>query len=129
MAEPTSVSQTSRRWTVIASGLLVLGLALIVIYTRPSAFLSPLAIVVLAAIGLAAVLLQLRVYNRGQSQPVRAPMALNVLSILFAVAALFADFLRLSPQVAQIMALGAIVGFSISSAIILHGFRKREPAE
>ncbi len=128
MVEPTSVHPTSRRWTVIASGLLCLGLALIVMYTRPSAFLSPLAIVVVAAIGLAAVLLQLQFYNRGQSRPVRAPMWLNVVSILCAVGALFADFLRLSSQVAQTMALGAIVGFSITSAIILHGFRKRDSA-
>ncbi|SRR5579862_1147591 len=124
MPEPIPAVPQSRRWTVIASGLLCLGLALIVIYTRPSAFLSPLAILVLAAIGMAAVLLQLRFYNRQQSRPVHAPVWLNVLSIIFALTALFADFLHLSPLVAQTIALGAIGGFSVSSAIILHSFRK-----
>ncbi len=127
MPEPTSTHPKSRRWTVIASGLLCLGLALVVIYTRPSAFLSPHAVVVVAAIGLAAVLLQLRLYNRQQSVPVRAPVWLNVLGVLFALVALFADFLRLSSSAAQLMALGAVGSFSISSTIILHAFRKRRP--
>jgi len=123
--EPASSNPKSRRWTVIASGLLCLGLAVVVIYTRPSAFLSPLAIVVVAAIGLAAVLLQLRFYNRQQSQPLRAPTWLNLLGIVCALAAVFGDFLRLSAPVAQLMALGAVGVFSVSSAMILHGFRKR----
>ena len=36
-----SQSRVARRWTVIASGLLLLALALVVIYTGPSAFYSP----------------------------------------------------------------------------------------
>jgi len=115
----------SRRWTVIASGLLCCGLGVVVIYTRRSAFFSPLSVVVVAAIGLAAVLLQLRFYNREHSTPVQAPMWLNVLGILFALAALFADFLKLSGPMAEAMALGAIGSFAISSALILHAFRKR----
>jgi len=79
---------------------------------------------VVAAIGLAAVLVQLRFYNRQQSQPVHAPVWLNVIGILFAVVALFSDFLHLGWQVGQMMALGAVGSFSISSAIILHAFRK-----
>lgn len=118
----------SRRWTVIASGLLCLSLALIVIYTRPTAFLSPLAVVVLSAIGLAAVLLQLRFYNREQSKPVRAPVWLNILGIVCALAAVFADILHLNGQMAGVMALGAIIIFSISSTVILHGFRKNRTA-
>ena len=109
---------------MIASGLLCLGLAVIVIYTRPSAFLSPLAVVVVSAIGMAAVLLQLRFYNRQQSKPVRAPVWLNVLGILCAMAALLADVLHVNPQMAGVMALGAIMVFSISSAMILHAFRR-----
>lgn len=124
MPDSTSTNAKSRRWTVIASGLLCLSLALIVIYTRPSAFLSPLAVVVLSAIGLAAVLLQLRLYNREQREPVRAPAWLNVLGIACALAALFADILHLSGQMAGVMALAAIGIFSISSTIILHAFRK-----
>jgi len=119
-----NVGRRSRRWTVIASGLLCGLLALVVIYTRPGAFYSPIAVMVVAAIGLAAVLLQLRFFNRQQSRPVQAPVWLNVLGILFALAALFSDLLHLSWQLGQIMALGAVGSFSISGAIILHAFRK-----
>jgi uncharacterized membrane protein len=117
-------SGKSRRWTVIASGLLCGLLALVVIYTKPNAFYSPIAVMIVAAIGLAAVLLQLRFYNREQSQPLHAPLWLNVLGIVFALAALFSDVLRLRGAVAQMMPLGAIAAFSISSAIVLHAFRK-----
>jgi hypothetical protein len=44
-------STVARRWTVIASGLLLLALALVVIYTEPNAFDSPVALVVVSAIG------------------------------------------------------------------------------
>jgi ABC-type Mn2+/Zn2+ transport system permease subunit len=115
----------SRRWTVIASGLLCCGLGVVVLYTRRSVFFSPLSVVVVAAIGLAAVLLQLRFYNREHSIPVHAPMWLNVLGVLFALTALFADILRLSGPLAEVMALGAVGSFSISSGLILHAFRKR----
>jgi drug/metabolite transporter (DMT)-like permease len=118
----------SRRWTVIASGLLCCGLGVVVLYTRRSAFSSPLAVVVVAAIGLAAVLLQLRYYNREHSKPVHAPVWLNLLGVLFALAALLADVLGLSWQMAQVMALGAVGCFAISSGLILHAFRKRRGA-
>jgi uncharacterized membrane protein len=121
---PTSSSK-SRRWTVIASGLLCGLLALVVIYPKSNAFRSPVAVVVVAAIGLVAVMLQLRFYNRDRSQPVRAPLWLNILGIAFALGALFSDILHLSSDMAQLMALGAIGSFSISSAVILHAFRKR----
>jgi len=114
----------SRRWTVILSGLLCGLLALVVIYTKPGAFYSPIAVMIVAAIGLAAVLLQLRFFNRQQSQPVHAPVWLNVIGIVMATLALFSDFLHLSWQLGLIMALGAVGSFSISSAIILHAFRK-----
>jgi drug/metabolite transporter (DMT)-like permease len=115
----------SRRWTVIASALLCCGLGLVVIYTRRSAFFSPLAVVVVAAIGLAAVLLQLRYYNREHSKPVRAPVWLNVVGVLFALTALLSDFMGLSGQMAEVMALGAVGSFAISSTMILAAFRKR----
>jgi uncharacterized membrane protein len=118
----------SRRWTVITSALLCCGLGVVVIYTKRSAFFSPLAVVVVAAIGLAAVLLQLRFYNRGQSTPVQAPMWLNILGVGFALIAFFADFLRLTSQLAELFALGAVGSFAISSAMILHAFRKRRMA-
>jgi len=115
----------SRRWTVIASGLLCCGLGVVVMYTKRSAFSSPLAVVVVAAIGLAAVLLQLRYYNREHSNPVHAPVWLNLAGVLFALAALLSDFLGLSWQMSQVMALGAVGSFSISGGLILHAFRKR----
>jgi uncharacterized membrane protein len=114
-----------RRWTVIASGLLCGVLALVVLYTNRSAFFSPLAVVVVGAIGLAAVLLQLRFHNRQQTNVVHPPVWLNVVGILLALAALFGDLLRLSPQLTETLALGAVGSFAISSAIILHAFRKR----
>ncbi|HXM68057.1 MAG TPA: hypothetical protein VN911_15090, partial [Candidatus Acidoferrum sp.] len=48
------------RSTIVAAGLLLGALALVVIYTGRGAFLSPVALVVIAAIGVAALLLQLR---------------------------------------------------------------------
>jgi len=110
---------------VIASGLLCCGLGVVVMYTKRSAFFSPLAVVVVAAIGLVAVLLQLRYYNREHSNPVHAPVWLNIIGVLFALAALLSDFLGLSWQMAQVMALGAVGSFAISGALILHAFRKQ----
>src|SRR5438445_12095141 len=103
---PNSTSP-SRRWTVIAAGLLIGALTLVVTYTNRSAFLSPLAVVVISAIGLAAVLLQLR-FRRDLTSAVHAPVWLNVLGLLFGLPALFADFLRLGSQVAEIMAPGPV---------------------
>jgi hypothetical protein len=122
---PVPASPKSRRWSVIASGLLCVGLGVVVMYTKRSMFSSPLAVVVVAAIGLAAVLLQLRYYNREHSHTVRAPMWLNVVGVLFAVSALFSDLLRLSWQMAQVMALGAVGSFAISGGLILRAFRKQ----
>ena len=110
---------------MIASGLLCAALAVVVIYTRRGAFLSPLAVVVVAAIGLAAALLQVRFYNRERHTPVRSPMWLNLLGIVFALAAVFAGSLGFGSEVAQIMALGAVASFGVSGAIILHAFRKQ----
>ena len=83
---PEASTAASRRWTVIASGLLILAIALVVLYASRSAFHSPLAVVVLSAIGFVAVLLQLRL----RPNPVRAPRWLNVAGIVCAVCALFA---------------------------------------
>lgn len=113
---------------MIASGLLCGALALVVIFTTRRAFFSPLAVLVVAAIGLAAVLLQLRLRNRDQAHAVHPPFWLNVVGILCAVAALFADLLRLGSELTQVLALTAIGSFAISSAIILHAFRKQRIA-
>ena len=113
-----------RRWTVLASGLLCGLLALVVIFTKRSAFFSPVAVVVVAAIGSAAVLLQLRLRNRDQARAVHPPVWLNLLGIVFALVALFADLLHLKPEMTQLMALVAVGTFGVSGAIVLHAFRK-----
>ncbi len=122
---PEASSVASRRWTVIASGMLVLALALVVLYASRSAFHSPLAVVVLAAIGFVAVLLQLRL----RPNSVRAPRWLNVAGIVFAICAVFADRLRLSANLSQVTALGAVGCFGISSFIMLDGIRKSRVAQ
>jgi hypothetical protein len=114
-----------RRWTVIASGLLCGALALIVLFTNRGAFFSPLAVVVMGAVGLAAVLLQLRLQNRDQSQPARSPAWLNILGIFFALAAFLGDLMHLGPQLTEALALGAVASFGVSGVIILRSFRKR----
>jgi hypothetical protein len=114
----------SRRGTVVAAGLLLLALALVVIYTSRAAFFSPLALVVVAAIGLAALLLQLRL-RKGLSATVRAPLWLNVLGLIFALAAVFADRLHLGVNLMQVAALLAILCFAISGIVVLHAMRRR----
>jgi uncharacterized membrane protein HdeD (DUF308 family) len=127
---PDAISNSSstpktRRWSIFAAGLLLLALALVVIYTSRSAFLSPLALVVVAAIGLAALLLQLRL-RKDLRASVRAPLWLNVLGLVFAIAAVFADFVRLSPNLLLIAALGAVVCFGISGSSVLHALRRKK---
>ena len=118
-------SNATRRWTVIASGLLVLALALVVIYTRPSAFLSPIALVVVSAIGLAALLLQLRF--RRDLPEVRSPLWLNILGVLFAATSLMGDYLHLTHPMLDAMAFGAVGCFGISGTLILHALRRQTP--
>jgi uncharacterized membrane protein len=116
-----------RRWSIVAAGLLLAALALVVIYTSRSAFFSPLALVVVAAIGLAALLLQLRLRrdrDKDLNSSVRAPLWLNVLGLIFAVAAVFADILRLSGNLLLIAALGAVLCFAVSGTTVLHALRK-----
>src|SRR6478609_8503397 len=96
----------SRRWTVIASGLLCGALAVVVLFTNRGAFFSPLAVVVMGAVGFAAILLQIRLQSPDQA-PSNSPAWLNVLGILFALAAFFADLLHTRPQITEALALGA----------------------
>jgi hypothetical protein len=107
---------------VIASGLLLLALALVVIYTGPNAFFSPVALVVVTAIGLAALLLQ--VWFRRDLPNVRPPLRLNVLGILFALTSLFADYLRLTRRSLEVVAFAAVVCFGISGSLILRSLRR-----
>ena len=87
--------------------------------------MSPLALVVVAAIGLAALLLQLRL-RKDLSSPVRAPLWLNVLGLLFAISAVLADILHLSSSVMMVSALGAVVCFAISGITVLRTLRKKQ---
>ena len=124
----TAPNQTSppkpRRWTIVAAGFLLLALALVVIYTSRGAFLSPLALVVVAAIGLAALLLQLRLHKDLVDQ-IRAPLWLNVLGLLFAISAVVADILHLRISLLIVAALGAVVCFAISGVRVLQGIRRQ----
>jgi uncharacterized membrane protein HdeD (DUF308 family) len=112
-----------RGWGLVAAGLLLLARALVVIYTTRRAFMSPLALVVVAAIGLAALLLQLRL-RKDISSAVHAPLWLNVVGIVFAITALFADMRHLSANVMMVAALGAVVCFAISGITVLRALRK-----
>jgi hypothetical protein len=115
--------------TTIAAGLLLAALALVVLYTSRRAFLSPVALVVVAAIGVAALLLQLRLRpnlpSSDGTSSVRGPLWLNVLGVVFAVGAVFADVLHLSPVLMLIAALGGVVSFAVSGVIVLAALRKR----
>lgn len=121
-SDPQSQSTVARRWTVIASGLLLLALALVVIYTGQNAFFSPVALVVVTAIGLAALLLQVRF--RRELPNVRPPLWLNVLGIVFALISLFADYLRLTRRTLEAVAFAAVVCFGISGSLILRSLRR-----
>ena len=113
-----------RRWSIVAAGFLLLALALVVIYTSRAAFSSPLALVVVAAIGLAALLLQLRL-RKDLSAEVRAPLWLNILGLIFAVTAVLADIVHLSANIMTVAALGSILCFGVSGAKVLHALRKK----
>ncbi len=117
-------SQQPRRPTLIAAGLLLAALALVVLYTTRRAFLSPLALVVVAAIGLAALLLQLRL-RPDLASSIRGPLWLNGLGVVFALGAVFADFLHLNAALVPVAALAAVVSFAVSGIIVLSGLRKK----
>jgi drug/metabolite transporter (DMT)-like permease len=113
-----------RRWTVIFSGLLCGVLALVVIYTSRGGLSSPLAIVVLAAIGLLALILQLRLR---EPRPVHAPLWLNLFGILFALAGLGSDLTHFHPELAPVLALVAVACFAVSAATMLQALRHEPP--
>ena len=117
----------SRRPAILAAGLLLLALALVVIYTGRGAFRSPIALVVVAAIGLAALLLQLRL-RQDLATSVHAPLWLNALGVISAIVAVVADVFRLSFAFLLVTALGAVVCFAISGIIVLDALRKPRTA-
>jgi hypothetical protein len=113
-----------RGWGLVAAGLLLLALAIVVIYTTRRAFFSPLALVVVAAIGLAALLLQLRL-RKDLHAAVHAPLWLNVVALVFACGAIVADLLHLSANFMMVAALCAVVCFALSGMTVLRALRKK----
>ena len=113
--------------TIVAAGLLLAALALVVLYTSRVALLSPVALVVVAAIGVAALLLQLRLrpdLSSVRASSARGPLWLNALGVVFAVGALLADVLHLNEMLLLIAALAAVVSFGVGGAIVLSALRK-----
>ncbi len=117
-----------RRWNVITSGLLVGALALVVTFTSRAAFFSPMAVVVIAAVGVMALLLQLRFRYPQRAKDVPLSGWLNVAGVVLAVTAFLADLLRIRAAVAEAMAIAAVVCFGTSGAIVLRGLRNRQSA-
>ena len=100
-------------------------LALVVIYTSRGAFFSPLALVVVAAIGLAALLLQLRL-RKDVNSGIHPPLWVNVLGLIFALLAVWADFAHVKASVMLLAALGAVICFSISGIAVLRSLRRQK---
>ena len=125
--EPTRIP--SRRWTVIASGFLIGLLAIIVLYTNRGAFFSPLAVMVVGAIGLAAVLLRLRLQDEEGRKSIRSYAWLNAVAVLLAIAAFLSDVLHWRQETSEVLALAAVCSFAVSGALILHRFRKQRATE
>jgi uncharacterized membrane protein len=116
-----------RNSTIIAAALLLAALALVVLYTSRRAFLSPVALVVVAAIGVAALLLQLRL--RPDISATKGPAShaarwLNALGVVFAAVAVFADILHLDSTLLLVAALAAVVLFAVSGVVVLSALRK-----
>jgi predicted MFS family arabinose efflux permease len=116
--------------TLIAAGILLATLAVVVLYTSRRAFLSPLSLVVVAAIGVAALLLQLRLRpdlsaSLVHDSSVRSSLWINALGVIFAIGAVLGDFLRLKAALLLIAALAAVVCFAASGIVVLSAMRKR----
>jgi len=129
-SKPSPEPQPRSSATIVAAGLLLAALALVVLYTSRRAFLSPVALVVIAAIGVAALLLQIRLRpelpsSSARSLSTRRSLWPNLLGVVFAVVAVFADVLHLGPTFMLIAALAAVVSFAVSGIIVLSALRKR----
>jgi hypothetical protein len=132
MSDHTSTPEPDpnpRGASIVHAGLLLAALALVVLYTSRRAFLSPVALVVVAAIGVVALLLQRRLgpglSNSGRAYSRRGALWLNVLGVVFAVGAVFADVLHLNGAFMLIAALAGVVCFAVSGILVLSALRKR----
>ncbi len=116
---------------VIASGLLLAALALIVLYTSRPAFLSPLSMVVVAAIGIAALLLQFRLLPEAVSSNAKAShrrsLGLTALGVVFSLGAVFGDLIHFKSWFMLATGLAAVFCFAISGIGLLNVLRKRPP--
>jgi hypothetical protein len=117
-------SPRRRRWNVITSGFLIAILAVIVTFTNRAAFLSPSAIVVVAAVGVVALMLQLRL-RYGNTPGVHSPTWLNVTGTAFALAAFLGDLLSIRAGILEVLALIAVGCFVLSGGMVLRELRKR----
>lgn len=125
---PQTAPGPPRSGHLIAAALLLAALALVVLYTNRHAFESPVALVVIAAIGVAALLLQLRLRPHvaaAQTKSARSSLGLNAIGVVAAVSAVFADVLHLGPTVMLIASLAAVVFFALGGIALLGGLRKR----
>lgn len=114
-----------RRWSVITSGLLVGALALVVTFTNRAAFFSPVAVVVIAAVGVMALLLQLRLRFPELASKNQGTAWLNIAGVVLAMAAFLADLIHVRAGLAETVALASVGCFGISGALVLHDLRKR----
>jgi uncharacterized membrane protein len=85
--------------------------------------MSPVALVVVAAIGLAALLLQVRF--RRELPHIHSPLWLNVLGIVCAMVTLFADNFRMTRRALDLVAFAAVFCFGVSGSLILRALRRR----
>ena len=128
MSQKISNPETERKargWSIIAAGLLLLALALVVLYTTRSAFSSPTALVVITAIGLAALLIKVRL-DRQAGKGAKSLVWLNAFGLLCAVGAVFSDKLHFKTPVVLTAAFGAVLCFGISGTAILRDLRKKK---
>jgi drug/metabolite transporter (DMT)-like permease len=119
------VQGSHRRWTVIASGLLLAALALIVTFTSRAAFFSPTAVAVVAAVGVMALMLQIRFRYPQQRGEIHLPSWFNLAGGILALSAFLCEWLHLRPAVIELITLAAIGSFGVSGALVLHKMRKR----
>jgi uncharacterized membrane protein len=110
------------------SGLLIGALALIVIFSSRAALVSPAAVVVVAAVGVMALMLQLRLRYPQNARDFHLRSWLNLIGGILALVALFRDWLHIRVGIAELVALAAIGCFGVSGTLVLHNLRKRRSA-
>jgi len=108
---------------------LVGALALIVTFTTRAALVSPAAVVVVAAIGVMALMLQLRLRYQQKAGDMHLPSWLNLFGGVLALIAFLHDWLHIRVGMAELIALAAVGCFGVSGTLVLHNLRKRRSAK